>query len=411
MSAEANETSKSGSPNTPSVATLKRLYALSGNICAFSGCKTRIVDGDAHVGDVCHICAASPTGPRFDERQTAAERHSEGNLILLCANHHRVIDGEPKRYTEGILKKMKADHEASVGHLSDRDAEIGAKILVSLNQHGGVISHHIETVNIVSPVIHTPAIAHLPVSAGMTFMGMDDVLAHMGPSRNERCTFDTEHFIYLRLIPNGAIKPVGMPDLLQHFRDMRILPMAHDWLGSAVRNRCGAMYYIERRPRQIAAFTQGFASGELWGMNSEVFQSQNAPVVPGEPGGRIRIVPSVAMEKLYIETLNNYVQVAQKLFEAPLPYRIEFGIKGVEGAHVTFPLVPAGRLEGPIFEEAFRRTYSLTETTQEAIDALLARYFTAFYSELVACKRKDMLAEPFMSAHGLPRDSALSEEM
>jgi hypothetical protein len=37
------------------------------------------------------------------------------------------------------------------------------------------------------------------------------------------------------------------------------------------------------------------------------------------------------------------------------------------------------------------------------MDALLGRYFDEFYSELVAYKRKDVIANDFVSAHGLPR--------
>lgn len=400
MNEEARETVRGEGLKTPSALTLKRLYALSGNACAYPDCKVAIVDGAAHVGDVCHIRAASAGGPRFDPNQTANERHGEANLILLCANHHRVIDSDVARFTVSALEKMKAEHEASAGRLSERDIESGAKLLLSLNQSGGVTAHHIETLNV---TMHTPAEQPraLPVSAGMTFVGMDDVLAHMGPNGNARYAFDTEHFIYLRLIPLSGPQ-VGLPDLLKSFKQARILPMHHNWSGTAERNRCGAMYYTQGKPGQIIGFTQGFPSGELWGMNSEVFQSQSMPAEAGEPHGLIPIVPSVAMEKLYVETLNNYVQVAQKVFNALLPYRIELGVKGIEHAYVSFPRPPAGFLHGPIYERAFRRTYSLVDATPGAINALLAEYFDAFYSELVGYKRKDVMAANFIAAHNLP---------
>lgn len=390
------------SRSAPSIATLKRLYALSGNRCAYPKCRVKIVEGDAMVGAVCHIRAASLGGPRFDSSQTATLRHSLENLILLCANHHRVIDDDVEAYSVQRLEKMKADHENAVAHLSDAEASAGASLLMSVNQSGGIVAHHIQTINIM-PADSSLAAHALPVSAGMTFAGMDDVLAHMGASGQEKYKFNTMQFVYLRLIPPNNRPPLGMPRLLEVFKQARILPMSHSWSGTAARNKCGAMYYVEQRQREISALTQGFTSGELWGMNGVLFQSQSVPAQPGEPEGRILIVPSVAMEKLYVETLNNYVQVAQKVFELPLPYTVELGIKGVEHAHVSFPRVPAGLLRGPIFEPAFRRVYTLSDSAPDAMNALLSRYFDEFYSELVGYTRKDMMVNDFIDAHGLPR--------
>jgi len=49
----------------PSDKTLKKLFALSGNRCAFPGCKEFIVDEDQNlIGQVCHIEAAETGGER-----------------------------------------------------------------------------------------------------------------------------------------------------------------------------------------------------------------------------------------------------------------------------------------------------------------------------------------------------------
>jgi hypothetical protein len=73
--------------SSPSKATLKRLFALSGNRCAFPGCGLPVVDPGT--GNLCgapvHINAVSPGGPRYDPRQTDEQRESVENLLLLCA--------------------------------------------------------------------------------------------------------------------------------------------------------------------------------------------------------------------------------------------------------------------------------------------------------------------------------------
>jgi hypothetical protein len=388
-------------PSAPTDATVKRLYAQSGNVCAFPGCGVRIVQDGIMVGAICHIRAASPLGPRYEAGQTNAERHGEDNLILLCANHHRLIDGDAKTYSADNLREVKARHQASVARLTEEEVSFGARLLVLVNQSGGIAAQHIETINIHA---HTrPAMPRaLPVSAGMTFMGLTEVLTHMGAGGHEQYEFDTQHFIYLRLIPQGNTTPMSTPELWEVFKQARILPMSERWSGTAVRNKCGAMYYVEVEPKKITSFTQGFTSGELWGMNSTVFEQVALPAQGNSPARNVTVIPAVLMEKLYVQTLNNYVQVAQKVFERPLPYTVECGIKGVQHAHVEFPRNPSGFNCGPIFEEAFRRVLTLTEATPEAMNALLARYFDEFYSELVGYRRKDVIAPSFVQAHALP---------
>jgi hypothetical protein len=40
-----------------------------------------IVQGDTLIGEMCHIKAARPDGPRYDPRQTAAQRHPSRSCI------------------------------------------------------------------------------------------------------------------------------------------------------------------------------------------------------------------------------------------------------------------------------------------------------------------------------------------
>lgn len=93
--------------------TLLRLGAESGNECAFPGCGVAVVDleSESRICEVCHIRARNAGGPRYDPTQTDAERNSAGNLILLCANHHTIVDDDLATYTVDYLQQLKADHE------------------------------------------------------------------------------------------------------------------------------------------------------------------------------------------------------------------------------------------------------------------------------------------------------------
>lgn len=88
--------------------TVKILFARSKNRCAYPKCYNAIVDNDGTVlGDICHINAAKPTGPRFDKNQTPEERDGFDNLILMCKIHHKIIDANAQKYTSEVLLQFK----------------------------------------------------------------------------------------------------------------------------------------------------------------------------------------------------------------------------------------------------------------------------------------------------------------
>jgi hypothetical protein len=134
----------------PTDGTLKRLFARSGNRCAFPKCTVEIVQGETLVGEVCHIKAARPGGPRYDADQTSADRHGYDNLILLCGTHHTVVDDDDETYTVERLIKMKTDHEQRATPIPEDRAASATQLLIhqsvsAINQSGGIAAH---TVNI-----------------------------------------------------------------------------------------------------------------------------------------------------------------------------------------------------------------------------------------------------------------------
>jgi len=95
---------------------VKLLFAASGGVCAFPGCTTPLVNphSRALLGEMCHISAPAPGGPRYDPDLTDSERGQHENLIILCPTHHSLIDQDPTTYSAESLRKMKAQHEARV---------------------------------------------------------------------------------------------------------------------------------------------------------------------------------------------------------------------------------------------------------------------------------------------------------
>lgn len=94
--------------------TIKILFGESDNRCAFPGCITPVVwrhgDGPDGVitGEICHIVAASPGGPRAGVGKADKGINDPSNLIVLCGTHHKIVDDQPKTYTEEVLRSWKA---------------------------------------------------------------------------------------------------------------------------------------------------------------------------------------------------------------------------------------------------------------------------------------------------------------
>lgn len=86
--------------------------------CSNPNCRVPTVSktkhgGTSSIGEVAHICAASPGGPRYDSSMTSEERKSIENALWLCSNCATEIDRDEQRYTVSILKQWKRQAEDS----------------------------------------------------------------------------------------------------------------------------------------------------------------------------------------------------------------------------------------------------------------------------------------------------------
>jgi hypothetical protein len=98
----------------------KVLLVDSGGLCAFPGCGKKLVepgnheDDAAFLGKIAHIVADSRQGPRGDSPMSDQDRDKHTNLMLVCGDHHDVIDKQPRTYSVPVLRRMKQDHEARI---------------------------------------------------------------------------------------------------------------------------------------------------------------------------------------------------------------------------------------------------------------------------------------------------------
>lgn len=109
---------------SPPPRELRILFQRSGNRCAFPGCSKELVYSgnghDSHVvlSEVAHIVGQSQEGPRGNYPLNISERDRYENLILLCEEHHHIIDTQVNTYTVERLRQMKANHEALIASVT-----------------------------------------------------------------------------------------------------------------------------------------------------------------------------------------------------------------------------------------------------------------------------------------------------
>ena len=96
-------------------------------ICSFPGCGMHTIgpkkskeDEIQIVGEAAHIYAASPRGPRYNEKMTDEERRHHSNGIWMCSNHAKLIDNDQITYTaETLLMWKKQAEERALENLKN----------------------------------------------------------------------------------------------------------------------------------------------------------------------------------------------------------------------------------------------------------------------------------------------------
>jgi hypothetical protein len=119
---------KSGSKRMSAVSEkdLKLLWGRAAGICSNPGCRQELTSdlersGPINLGEMAHVIARQPAGPRGDGR---GGDNSYGNLILLCPTCHAIIDKAPEDYPAEKLREWKRVWEAEVRNLgSDKKFE------------------------------------------------------------------------------------------------------------------------------------------------------------------------------------------------------------------------------------------------------------------------------------------------
>lgn len=109
-----------------------RLWAVSGGRCEMCNrilYQDLVFGCDANFGEMAHIHAVSENGPRHKFGMTKEEKNNIDNLMLLCAEHHHMIDAYPEDFGNGLLFKKKKSHEERIRQVTGIPSEQSCRII------------------------------------------------------------------------------------------------------------------------------------------------------------------------------------------------------------------------------------------------------------------------------------------
>lgn len=110
---------KMGRNKAPSDNTVRILCGKAAGMCEFEGCNKRLFYDNVTLAEfnnafVAHIVASSANGPRGNKVLSPQLSDKLENLMLMCADHHKLIDTNVEEYPVEKLKAMKAAHEEKI---------------------------------------------------------------------------------------------------------------------------------------------------------------------------------------------------------------------------------------------------------------------------------------------------------
>ncbi|MCK4642909.1 SAVED domain-containing protein [bacterium] len=118
------------------------IWTKAGGRCEFKGCnkllwRDNLTFTEGNYSNIAHIVAVSPAGPRGDKTISEEKVKDISNLMLLCLDHHKLIDDSEGEYTVEVLKQYKEEHEKRIEYLTSLQDDMKTTILTISSNIGG----------------------------------------------------------------------------------------------------------------------------------------------------------------------------------------------------------------------------------------------------------------------------------
>ena len=171
-------------------------------------------------------------------------------------------------------------------------------------------------------------------------------------------TIPSEGRLYLRLYPKRALKNFESELAARTAASAGSLrPMGVDLSGWGYsRNQFGAIAYESPHEGKLYNLTELFLTREIWGVDAWAVNKRHCEEFTGKPGGYI---PSTYVERLYADTLTNYLRFAQHTLNLPTPLHMESGLVNVKGYPIALEQGMHGQfLQSNVVWQGFITNYS-----------------------------------------------------
>jgi hypothetical protein len=112
---------------------IKLLWGRAANRCSFPDCRVKLCQDNKTatnsfpIGEQAHIVGKEEGSARSGSILSVNERDSYHNLILLCPNHHTLVDKNPDDYPIEKLHMFKSQHEYWVESTLSESHDVNAK--------------------------------------------------------------------------------------------------------------------------------------------------------------------------------------------------------------------------------------------------------------------------------------------
>jgi hypothetical protein len=232
------------------------------------------------------------------------------------------------------------------------------------------------------------------------------VIATFGYPGEQEYQSSGDKAIYLRLFPqysDGQPRPgrANIKNLLQSRRVVNPMSSTNGDIASA--NDYGWVTIDPVLNSLTRGITQAFPTGELWGINSQVFTvvpMQRNIASPEEPATAIGIISA---ERICARALENYVSAATSEMNLRPPFVVELGAVGLRDVFMgaPHPEFTGGHYYGPIREASLVRRYELRNAQHAALFDVLRQFFNEFY-DLAECSRSEILTEEYVRRNDIP---------
>ncbi len=126
-----------------------RLWGKAGGRCQYKGCNKQLyidslTKAEFNTAYIAHIIADSPKGPRGDDTLSEVLKADISNLMLMCDEHHRLIDrGDEDGHPVELLNSMKQEHEARIEMLTSLNSNCQSHMVLygaNIGEHTALVS-------------------------------------------------------------------------------------------------------------------------------------------------------------------------------------------------------------------------------------------------------------------------------